>query len=377
MPRVKNTDPVPYYSLEKMHRDIQEGMQETFLSVLEGNWFVMGRYLEEFEAAFAEYIHTEYAVGVGSGLDGLKISLRCLDIKTGDKVIIPAMTFSATVLAAVEIGITPVLTDVDPVDCLITADLLSNSLQTGVKAIIPVHLYGNPCDMEGINRIAENAGIFVIEDFAQSVGATVGGRPAGSFGTVNTTSFYPVKPLGALGDGGMITTSDPELKEQCLKLRNYGYAGKYRMELLGYNSRLDEMQAAFLLLKLQHLEKWRRERENIAFRYMQNLSDLDEIILPVREESRSSAFHVFPIRLPERDKLSHFLKENRIRTQIHYPVPPHLQPAFKFLGYRKGDFPVTEQICATELSLPVYPGLMMEQVDMISDLIRDFIAGRR
>lgn len=373
---MKNTESVPYYSLDRMHRDLQEGMEDTFRTVLDGNWYVMGRYLEEFEAEFAAFIHTEYAIGVGSGLDGLKIALRCLGIRTGDKVIIPAMTFSATVLAAVENGITPVLTDVDPDNCLLNAGQLADGLSSGVKAVIPVHLYGNPCDMEGICRIAENAGIFVVEDFAQSVGAAVGGQPTGSFGMVNATSFYPVKPLGALGDGGMITTNDPEIKELCLKLRNYGYADKYRMELAGYNSRLDEMQAAFLQLKLRYLEKWRKERENIALRYLENLSDLEGIVLPVRDKNRTSAYHVFPVRLPERDKLRNFLDENGIGTQIHYPVPPHLQPAFRSLGYRKGDFPVTEKICDTEISLPIYPGLLLKQVDRISDLIRSFIGGR-
>jgi dTDP-4-amino-4,6-dideoxygalactose transaminase len=374
---VKNIDAIPYYSLEKIHQDLQEGMKNTFLSVMEGNWFVLGRHLEEFEDAFADFTGVKFAIGVGNGLDGLKISLRCLDLQKGDKMVIPAHTFSASVLAAVENGITPVLADVNRQDGLLDAGQFADKLKADVKVVMPVHLYGNPCDMQKIAQVAEAAGIYIVEDFAQSVGAMFRGQPTGSFGTVNATSFYPVKPLGALGDGGMITTNDPDLNQRCRKLRNYGYSGKSTMELTGYNSRLDELQAAFLMLKMKHLERWKMDRVDIAHRYLQNLSDLEQVILPPADKNNSPAFHIFPIRLRKRDDLKIYLEENRIQTQIHYPVPPHLQPAFRFLGYRKGDFPVTEEISDTELSLPIYPGLSTDSVDRISQCIRHFIREKK
>ncbi|MBS0001169.1 MAG: DegT/DnrJ/EryC1/StrS family aminotransferase [Cyclobacteriaceae bacterium] len=364
---------IPYYSLDKMHQDLQDEMKDIFQRVLKDSWFVLGNHLEKFETEFALYIGVKYAIGVGNGLDGLKIALRSLALEPGKKIIIPAMTFSASVLAALENGIQPLLVDVDAGNCLISMDELRNSITPDVKAVMPVHLYGNPCDMEKINQLAGAAEIYVIEDFAQSAGASFQGKYTGSFGKINATSFYPVKPLGALGDGGMITTNDPALRDKCLKLRNYGYNGKYTMELMGYNSRLDEIQAALLGLKLKYLETWKMEREKIARRYLQNLSGNEKIILPFQEENRSSAFHIFPVRVQKRDELRNFLEDQKIQTQIHYPVPPHLQPGMKFLGYKKGDFPVTEKICDTELSLPVYPGLSVADVDRISEYIHDFL----
>jgi dTDP-4-amino-4,6-dideoxygalactose transaminase len=364
---------IPYYSLETIHQDMKSELISIFNAVLDENWFVLGKYLQQFEENFADFIGVKYAIGVGNGLDGLKIAIKSLGLTQNDEILIPALTFSASVLAALETQVRPILVDIDPGNYLIDPHQIERNISAHSRAIMPVHLYGNPCEMDPIMQLAEEARLFVIEDYAQSVGALYREKPTGSIGTINATSFYPVKPLGGLGDGGMITTNDPVLRDQCIKLRNYGYGNKYQLETAGYNSRLDEIQAAFLMLKLRHIEKWHRERKEIADRYFQNLSGNEQVIMTESAESSRPAYHIFPIRIQPRDELKYFLEKKGIQTQIHYPIPPHLQPGLKYLGYEKGDFPATEQFCQTELSLPIYPGLTLQQVDMICENILSFL----
>lgn len=364
---------IPYHSLEKTHLELKKELTEGFREVLEGNWFILGKYLTRFEQAFAKYLGVSHAIGVGNGLDGLKIALRALPLSHKDEILIPALTFSASVLAALEAGIRPILVDIDPASGLIDPKKAEQRLNASSRAIMPVHLYGNPCGMETILRMAESARMYVIEDFAQSVGARYGGKHTGSMGIINATSFYPVKPLGSLGDGGMITTNDPELKDLCIRFRNYGYTGKYQLDTAGYNSRLDEIQAAFLLIKLQYIEKWQQEREKIANRYIHNLTGIEEISLLAPDRNARPACHIFPIRIHPRDELKNYLAEKGIETQIHYPIPPHLQPGLQFLGYKPGDLPATEEFCRTELSLPIYPGLKLQQVDQVCESIISFL----
>lgn len=367
---------IPYYSLEKIHQDLKKELMEGFRDVLEDNWFILGKYLERFEETFAEYLGVKYAIGVGNGMDGLKIALRSLQLTKKDEILIPALTFSASILAALETGIHPVLVDIDPTSYLIDPNQAEQKLNVHSRAIMPVHLYGYPCDMDHILRLAELANLYVIEDYAQSVGARYHGQHTGSIGIINATSFYPVKTLGSLGDGGMVTTNDPELRNLCIQYRNYGYKEKYQLESTGYNSRLDEIQAAFLLIKLRSIEKWQQERQQIADRYLQNLSGIDQILLPTPVIYTKPAHHIFPIRIPVRDELKSYLADKGIETQIHYPIPPHLQRGLQFLGYKYGDLPETEEFCRTELSLPLYPGLSTQQVDLICEHIRFFIKGR-
>jgi len=366
---------IPFYSLKKMHEDLKNELKATFDEVINDGWFILGDQLEKFEKKFAEFVQVKYAVGVGNGYDGLKIALRALEFTPEDEIIIPAFTFSASILAALEIHIKPVLVDVDTSSYVIDPDKVAGKITARTRAIMPVHLYGNPCEMGTLAGLAKKHDLFIIEDFAQSVGALYLGQPVGSFGNINATSFYPVKPLGGLGDGGMITTNDLSLRNKCIQLRNYGYGSKYQLDVDGYNSRLDEIQAAFLLRKLKYLEKWNLERKQIADRYIRNLSNIEQIRLPSNDPKRIRVYHIFPILTRKRNDLHHFLNSKGIQTQIHYPIPPHLQPALKFLGYQQGHFPVTENICNQELSLPIYPGLKMGQVDFISEMIQAFIKG--
>lgn len=363
---------IPYHSLEKTNQEIKKELMDSFRDVVKGNWFILGKYLARFEEAFAKYLEVSYAIGVGNGFDGLKIALRSLPLAQKDEILIPALTFSASILAALETGIHPKLVDINPKSGLLDPKKAEQKLNVNSRAIMPVHLYGNPCDMDAILQMAESVQLYVIEDFAQSVGARYRGKPTGSMGIINATSFYPVKPLGCLGDGGMITTDDPELKDLCARFRNYGYSDKYQLDSTGYNSRLDEIQAAFLSIKLQYIEKWQREREMIAKRYIQNLAGMDKISLLESGIYAKPAYHIFPIRIRARDKLRNFLAEKGIETQIHYPIPPHLQPGLKFLGYKPGDLPATEEFCRTELSLPIYTGLRLQQVDLICEHIVAF-----
>jgi dTDP-4-amino-4,6-dideoxygalactose transaminase len=364
---------IPYYSLEKMHDDMKEELITSFDQVLQSGWFILGDNLKKFEKKFAEFMQVNFAIGVGNGYDAIKIALNSLEFKSGDEIIIPALTFSASIQAALAAQIQPVLVDVDPEYYLINAELASSKITADTKALMPVHLYGNPCDMISLLNLAEIHGLIIVEDFAQAVGAFYRKKPVGSIGNINATSFYPVKPLGGLGDGGMITTNDEALRDKCFHLRNYGYSTKYELEMDGCNSRLDEIQAAFLLRKLKHLKNWNSERQMIARRYIHNLKDVEQIILPAYQPGGAPAHHIFPIQTRKRNDLMQFLKTKGIETQIHYPIPPHLQPALKSLGYKQGDFPVTEKICHSELSLPIYPGLKLNHVDLISEMIYNFL----
>jgi len=363
---------IPFYSLKKIHQDSKSELLKVFEEVFKNNQFILGEYLDQFEKAFAKYIGTTYAIGVGNGYDGLKIALKSLALNSNNEIIIPAHTFSASISAAIEAGIRPVLVDVDLKTYHINTDLISGTITPETRAIMPVHIYGNPCHMKSIMELADTYQLYLIEDYAQSVGASYNGRQTGSFGNVNVTSFYPTKTLGALGDGGIITTNIKNLNELCRQYRNYGYITKYNLITSGFNSRLDEIQAAFLLYKLKYLDQWQLEKNQIAKRYFQNLSDNEHIILPVERKNVKQAHHIFPIRIHKRNELQQFLTKYGIQTQIHYPIPPHLQPGFKFLSYKKGNFPNTEIICDTELSLPIYPGLNLKHVDLISELIISF-----
>ncbi|MBI3519562.1 MAG: DegT/DnrJ/EryC1/StrS family aminotransferase [Bacteroidetes bacterium] len=363
---------IPFLSFSKMHEDSKVGIYEAFENVYISNYFILGDKVKNFEKFYADFNKTNYSIGVGNGLDALIISLRALGVGYGDEVIVPSNTFIASLLAISATGAKPVL--VEP--CIdtynINPTLIEAAITSNTKAIMPVHLYGQACEMDAIMVIAKKHKLFVVEDNAQAQGATYNGALTGSFGNINGTSFYPGKNLGALGDAGAITTDDEVLFEKGKSLRNYGSKIKYLNEVKGYNSRLDELQAAFLSVKLKYLNDWNKERNKIADRYNNLLNNITEITLPKIAVGATSVYHLYVIRTQKRDKLQAYLTEKGIGTVIHYPLPPHLQEAFSDLGYKKGDFPIAEEIAETCLSLPLYPGLTEEEIDFICLTITSF-----
>jgi len=363
---------IPFLSFTKMHEECKIGIYEAFEAVYASNYFILGDKVKHLEKSYADFNKTNYCIGVGNGLDALIISLRTLGIGFGDEVIVPSNTFIASLLAISAIGAKPVL--VEP--CINTYNinpaLIEAAITSNTKAIMPVHLYGQACEMDPIMLIANKHQLFVVEDNAQAQGAIYKGRLTGSFGNINGTSFYPGKNLGALGDAGAITTNDIALYEKGKSLRNYGSKIKYFNEVKGYNSRLDEFQAAFLSVKLKHLNNWNTERNKIADQYNALLNNIDNLILPKIADGATSVYHLYVIRTQKRDELQNYLTDKGIGTVIHYPLPPHLQEAFSDLGYKKGDFPIAEEIAETCLSLPLYPGLTEEEIDFICLTIKSF-----
>lgn len=332
----------------------------------------MGENVKEFEKQYASFNKVNYCVGVSNGLDALHLSLKTLEIGEGDEVIVPSNTYIASLLAVSYVGATPVLVEPDKQTYNIDPQKIEIAITSKTKAIMPVHLYGQACQMEAIMEIAKKHNLKVIEDNAQSQGALFNGKPTGSWGDINGTSFYPGKNLGALGDAGGVTTNDEALMIKASMLRNYGSNKKYHNEVVGFNMRLDECQAAFLNVKLKYLAEWTQQRQTIAQWYFEALEGIEEIILPKTALGATHVYHLFVIRALNRDQLQTHLNENGIGTLIHYPIPPHLQKAYQHLGFKKGDFPIAEEIANTCLSLPIWPGMTKEIVDNIAGVIRKF-----
>ena len=363
---------IPYFSFDKINDNVKEDVSEIIREIYNSKWYILGQHVKSFEKKFAEYIGVDYAIGVGNGYDALKISMMALGIGKGDEVIVPAHTFIATILPVIELKAKPILVDANPESNNLNAENLEKYINRKTKAIIPVHLYGNPCEIEEINNIAALHHIPIIEDYAQAVGASYNNKKTGSFGKINASSFYPIKTLGALGDGGIITTNDTELDLLCRKLRNYGFSSKYQHDIIGYNSRLDEIQAGILLKKLAWLDKWIAERRRIARQYTRKLQKTDQLTLITPSKNSNSSYHIFSIQCNSRNDLKTHLEKNGIETSIHYPIPIHLQKSMEFLKYKTGDFPVTEDIVNKQLSLPIYPGLSEDSIDRICDQINLF-----
>ncbi|MBX2841911.1 MAG: DegT/DnrJ/EryC1/StrS family aminotransferase [Flammeovirgaceae bacterium] len=363
---------IPFFSFDKMQLNCKDEIKEEVGKVIDSNWYVLGKRLFEFEKVFAKYSQTTYALGVGNGMDALLLSLLALGIGKGDEVIVPAHTFIATFMAVTQTGAIPVPVDVASETANINPNLIEKSISKNTKAIIPVHLYGASCNMEEILTVAKKYNLKVIEDNAQAVGGTFKGKKTGSFGDVNATSFYPIKNLGALGDAGGITTNNLDIYQKIQKIRNYGSSEKYVHDRVGVNSRMDEIQAAVLSVKLKYLDEWNRDREKIAEIYWENLNLIGDLKLFASNKYQFSVNHIFAIRSKKRDELQTFLQKNGIETLIHYPIPPHLQKAYFELGYKKGNFPIAEEIAKTVLSLPIYPGLKSSEQDYIIKTIRNF-----
>lgn len=356
---------IPFLNLEPMHTPLRAEMEAAFRDVFDSNWFILGNKLEVFEQAYANYTGTKYAVGVSNGLDALILALKVLGVGPGDEVIVPSNTYIATVLAVTHVGATPVLVEPRIETYNLDPSRIPAAITKRTKAIMPVHLYGQACEMEAIMSIAKEYNLFVVEDNAQAHGTTFNGKLTGSWGHVNATSFYPGKNLGALGDAGAVTTDDRELADQVRRYRNYGSTVKYHNEVVGYNNRLDEMQAAFLSVKLKHMGEWTRQRQEIASWYDAALSETKGIQTPKLHSDASHSYHLYVIRIQQRDRLQKHLADHGIGTLIHYPIPPHLQQAYKHLGYNEGDFPIAEELAKSMLSLPMWPGLSEQNISHI------------
>jgi dTDP-4-amino-4,6-dideoxygalactose transaminase len=364
--------PVPFVDLAAQYRTIAQEIHDATTKVIQSADFILGREVDLFEEEFAAFCGTKYAIGVDSGTSALELILRAYEIGAGDEVITAANTFIATALAVSHGGATPVLADVDPCTCTIDASRVEQAITPRTKAIVPVHLYGHPADMDAIRQIAETHKLILIEDACQAHGARCKGRRAGSWGHAAAFSFYPGKNLGAYGDGGMVVTNDQDIATRLRMLRNYGQKEKYRHLLRGYNRRLDTLQAAVLRVKLRHLEKWNAARQWNASLYHELLKE-SGVLLPKEAAGVESAWHLYVIQVDRRDALKEYLLRQSIMTSVHYPLPIHLQPAYRDLGYKRGDFPVSERCAERVLSLPMYAELTCNQIEMVAEAVRQFM----
>ena len=342
--------------------------------VYDSHWYILGEEVSAFEREYAAYNRVGEVVGVGNGLDALVLSLRVLGVGPSDEVIVPSNTYIATWLAVTQVGATPVPVEPDPATGNLDPELIAAAVTPRTRAIMPVHLYGQACRMTEIMAVAQAHGLWVVEDNAQAQGATFAGQLTGSFGQVNGTSFYPGKNLGALGDAGAVTTNDPALAQQVRTLRNYGSQQKYHNEIIGYNSRLDELQAAVLRTKLPHLPTWTAQRQQVAAWYDQHLVGISAVRRPVVATGATHVYHLYVVQVPQREALQQHLTAQGIGTMIHYPIPPHRQPAYADLGLTAGAFPIAEELAATCLSLPLWPGLTEAKVVTVTQAIRSFYA---
>lgn len=362
---------IPFSTFQHMHTEIREELISAFGRCLEKGWFIQGKEYEAFEAEFAAFCGVPYGVGVGNGMDAITLALRALGIGPGDEVIVPSHTFIATALAVRYAGAKPVFCEPRMDTCTLDPEKLEDCVTDRTRAVVPVHLYGQAADMEPICQIAKRHGLIVVEDCAQAHGAVYHGKRVGSWGQAGAFSFYPGKNLGALGDGGAIVTTDRQAAEKMHMLCCYGSSQKYVHDEIGVNSRLDELQAAFLRVKLRYLARWTKERQRIAGRYLEQIQN-DRFVLPVIGEQRDHVWHLFVIRCEERDRLRDYLTDRGIGTNIHYPIPMHLQKAFSDMGFRKGDFPIAETLSETVLTLPLYIGMTDTEIDYVVDALNAF-----
>ncbi len=365
-------DIVPFVDLRAQHASLRVDLVEAIGRVIEQADFVLGSELEQFERAFASFVGTGFAVGVSSGLDALRLALDAAGVGRGDEVILPANTCIATALAVSAVGGTPVLVDCDRATYNIDPAAIPPAISARTRAILVPHLAGLPAEMDPILEIAARRDIPVIEDAAQAHGALYKGRGCGSIGRAGCFSFYPAKNLGACGDGGMVTTSDPALAGALRMLRNYGQRVKNEHEVKGLNARLDTVQAAILSVKLRHLARWNEARRAHALRYRELLTGVGDVSFQHVPPHTISVYHLFVIETARRDELREYLSRAAVQTGVHYPIPIHLQRAYAELGHREGDFPVAEGLARTSLSLPMYAELTEAQIERVAAVVKDF-----
>jgi dTDP-4-amino-4,6-dideoxygalactose transaminase len=363
---------IPFLDVGATYRELQGELDAAYRRVMEHGWFILGREVEAFEAEFAAYCDVKHCVSLGNGLDALHLALRALGVGPGDEVIVPSNTYIATWLAVTYAGATPVAVEPDPATHNLDPTKIAAAVSPRTRAILPVHLYGLPADMDAIAAVARDHGLKVLEDAAHAHGACYCGRRAGALGDCGCFSFYPGKNLGCFGDGGAVTTDDDDLADRLRLLRNYGSRRKYHHELAGVNSRLDELQAAFLRVKLPHLDEWNRRRADIAAQYRAALRTVPGVILQTTQDYSESAWHLFVVRHPRRDELQHHLAGAGIGTMVHYPIPPHRSAAYAETAWRGGRLPWADRLAGEVLSLPIGPHLTAAQVDRVCDALRSF-----
>lgn len=360
---------VPFLDMKRGYAPIMHELTQAYDRVIDSGNFILGPEVGKFEKHFASYCQAKYCVGVASGLDALTLSLMALNLKPGDEVIVPANTYIATWIAVSRAGLKPVPVDADPKTNQINADLIEDAITERTRVLMPVHLYYQPCDIDRVNEIATSHSLKVISDAAQAHGMKYRGKTIGSQFLAECFSFYPTKNLGAFGDGGAITTNDPDLYDRLLMLRNYGTKQKYISEIKGFNSRLDELQAAFLSVKIKYLDNWNNMRRTAALQYLSLLED-SRILLPMVSDFAIPNWHIFPILSGHRNTIKEKLYKKGVDTIIHYPVPPFLQPAYRDEGYNSNMYPVSAKIANEILSLPIYPYITEEEVNYVSETIK-------
>lgn len=365
---------VPILDLKPAYEELRAELDAAYHRVMESGWVLLGKELEAFEAEYAASIGVKHCIGVANGLEAMQLVLMAWGIGRGDEVIVPSHGYIATWLAVTHAGATPIPCEPDPRTYNLDAERLEAAITPRTKAILPIHLYGQTADMDAINDVARRHGIRVLEDAAQSHGARCRDREAGALGDAAGISFYPSKNLGALADAGGVTTNDDRLADKVRHLRNYGSRVRYHHEFPGLNSRLSELQAAFLRVKLPRLAEWNGRRVKLAARYLEQLKGVGDLVLPEVPEWSSPVWHLFVIRTTQRDALQKHLHGRGVGTQIHYPIPPHLSGAYAQAGWKRGDFPLAERYANEVLSLPIGPHVSADQVDHVCGAVREFLA---
>ena len=359
---------VPFVDLKQQYASIKEDVDAAIARVIENTSFILGPEVRAFEASFAGYVGARACIGVNSGTAALQLALMAAGIGAGDEVIVPSFTFFATAEAVSVLGATPVFVDIDPISYTITADGIVRAISSRTRAIIPVHLYGQSVDLDPILELAAKHNLHVIEDAAQAHGAEYKGKPLGALGSAGCFSFYPSKNLGAYGEAGAIVTNDEELATRLRLLRDHGSTSKYAHAIVGYNFRMEEIQAAVLSVKLPHLDKWNDARRANAARYNAALTQ-SGLVLPREMDYARHIYHVYAVQTDKRDDLQKGLTAAGVQSGVHYPIPIHLQPAYASLGYKRGDLPVTEELAERVLSLPMFPELSNEQIDRVAEVV--------
>lgn len=363
---------VPFVSFSAQNERVEAESKDVFASFFDSQYYVLGKMTQQFEADYAAFNQTKYAVGISNGLDALHLALRVLEIGPGHEVIVPSNTYIATVLAVEMVGATPVFAEPDKETYNISPAEIEEVITPKTKAIMPVHLFGQACEMDKIMQLAEKHKLYVIEDNAQAHGAFFNNHITGSIGHINATSFYPTKNIGAYGEAGAVTTNSEEWAMALKAWRNYGSEKRYYNMYKGVNNRIDELQAGLLSVKLKYIAEWTKERQRLGELYLNLLADVPQLILPKIAPGATHVYHLFVVRSQRRDELQQHLESNGVKTIVHYPIPPHLQQAYKSSGYKTGDYPLAEELATTSLSLPLYPGISDEQVAYVSDLIQSF-----
>lgn len=366
---------IPLLDLAAQYDSIKDEIDSAISEVLNSGKFILGPNTKAFEKEVAEYLGAKFAVGVASGTDALVIALRVLGIGKGDEVIVPAYSFFATAGAVLSVGAKPVFVDISPDTYLIDTSKVESVITAHTKAIIPVHLFGQPADMDNIQLLAANHDLKIIEDNAQAFGATYSGYRTGTIGDLGCMSYFPSKNLGAYGDAGMIVTNNTELAELASMLRTHGWRKKYFPEMLGYNSRLDEIQAAILRVKLKHVDRWNTQRRKIVAKYNENLGK-SGVVIPVESPNREHVYHLYVIRNKKRDALKAYLNEHGIASEVYYPQPLHLTKPCRALGWQEGSLPITEQAAHETLAIPLFPEMTDDQINEVITRVLEFEKGK-